>query len=112
MQSDLKRLLEEDSKLPIYEYQCTQCGHIYEVFQSAKDEPMRKCEQCLGDVTKLISNCSFQLKGTGWYLTDYARKDAGTGERKHKKTNGGGETKSSTESGDTKKESQETKQSE
>ncbi|MCX5895149.1 MAG: hypothetical protein NTZ51_04865, partial [Proteobacteria bacterium] len=67
------------------------------MFQSAKDEPMRKCEQCLGDVTKLISNCSFQLKGTGWYLTDYARKDAGTGERKHKKTDAGGETKSSTD---------------
>ena len=60
--------------MPIYEYQCTECGKIYEVFQSAKDEPLKKCKECLGEVTKLISNCSFQLKGTGWYVTDYARK--------------------------------------
>ena len=63
--------------MPIYEYQCTQCGKIYEVFQSAKDEPLKKCKDCLGEVTKLISNCSFQLKGTGWYVTDYARKEGG-----------------------------------
>ncbi len=64
--------------LPIYEYQCSQCGQIYEVFQSIKDEAMKKCKLCSGDVTKLISNCSFQLKGTGWYVTDYARKETDT----------------------------------
>ncbi|MCG6537031.1 MAG: zinc ribbon domain-containing protein [Syntrophales bacterium LBB04] len=63
--------------MPIYEYQCTQCGRIYEVFQNFKDEPLKKCKDCLGEVTKLISNCSFQLKGTGWYVTDYARKEEG-----------------------------------
>jgi putative FmdB family regulatory protein len=61
--------------LPIYEYQCTECGKIFEVFQSFKDEPLNKCNYCFGKVTKLISNCSFQLKGTGWYITDYGRKD-------------------------------------
>jgi len=61
--------------LPIYEYQCTECGKIFEIFQSFKDEPLKKCSFCSGKVTKLISNCSFQLKGTGWYLTDYGRKD-------------------------------------
>ncbi len=70
--------------MPIYEYQCTQCGKIYEVFQSAKDEPLKKCKDCLGEVTKLISNCSFQLKGTGWYVTDYARKESGKEEGKPK----------------------------
>jgi putative FmdB family regulatory protein len=64
--------------LPIYEYQCAECGKIFEVFQSFKDEPLRRCSYCSGKVTKLISNCSFQLKGTGWYLTDYARKDGST----------------------------------
>jgi putative FmdB family regulatory protein len=61
--------------LPIYEYQCTECGKIFEVFQSFKDEPLNKCKYCFGKVTKLISNCSFQLKGTGWYITDYGKKD-------------------------------------
>jgi putative FmdB family regulatory protein len=63
-------------KLPIYEYQCNQCGEILEVFQGINDGPLEKCEQCSGKVTKLISNCTFQLKGTGWYLTDYARKES------------------------------------
>ena len=71
--------------MPIYEYQCTQCGKIYEVFQSAKDKPLKKCKDCLGEVTKLISNCSFQLKGTGWYVTDYARKENGKEEGKPNK---------------------------
>lgn len=61
--------------MPIYEYQCTECGKIFEVFQSFKDEPLKKCNYCFGKVTKLISNCSFQLKGTGWYVTDYGKKD-------------------------------------
>jgi putative FmdB family regulatory protein len=68
-------LAKEEVTLPIYEYQCTECGKIFEIFQSFKDEPLKKCSHCSGKVTKLISNCSFQLKGTGWYLTDYARKD-------------------------------------
>jgi len=67
---------KEDANLPIYEYQCMACGKIFEVFQSFKDEPIAKCSYCSGKVTKLISNCSFQLKGTGWYLTDYGRKDS------------------------------------
>lgn len=67
---------KEDANLPIYEYQCTACGKIFEVFQSFKDDPLKKCNYCSGKVTKLISNCSFQLKGTGWYLTDYGRKDS------------------------------------
>lgn len=62
--------------MPIYEYQCNHCGEIFEIFQGIKDEPIKNCEYCSGKVTKLISNCTFQLKGTGWYLTDYARKDA------------------------------------
>ena len=62
--------------MPIYEYQCTECGKIFEVFQSFKDEQLEKCNYCSGKVTKLISNCSFQLKGTGWYITDYGRKDS------------------------------------
>jgi putative FmdB family regulatory protein len=59
--------------MPIYEYQCQKCG-IFEVSQRIIEKPLGKCPTCKGKVKKLISNTSFQLKGTGWYITDYARK--------------------------------------
>lgn len=60
--------------MPIYEYQCVKCGQ-FEVTQRITDKPLGRCPTCKGKVKKLISNTSFQLKGTGWYVTDYARKD-------------------------------------
>jgi putative FmdB family regulatory protein len=60
--------------MPIYEYQCPKCG-TFEVTQRITEKPLAKCPTCKGKVKKLISNTSFQLKGTGWYITDYARKD-------------------------------------
>ena len=65
--------------MPIYEYQCAKCG-TFEVTQRITEKPLGKCPTCKGRVKKLISNTSFQLKGTGWYITDYARK--GNGEAK------------------------------
>jgi putative FmdB family regulatory protein len=59
--------------MPIYEYDCPGCGHI-EAFQSIKDAPLTRCPTCRRKVTKLVSQSSFQLKGTGWYVTDYAGK--------------------------------------
>ncbi len=59
--------------MPIYEYQCQKCG-AFEVTQRITEKPLKKCPTCKGKVKKLISNTSFQLKGTGWYITDYARK--------------------------------------
>ncbi|HKY08690.1 MAG TPA: zinc ribbon domain-containing protein [Candidatus Binatia bacterium] len=59
--------------MPIYEYQCQKCG-TFEATQRITDKPFTKCPTCKGKVRKLISNTSFQLKGTGWYITDYARK--------------------------------------
>lgn len=59
--------------MPIYEYQCQKCG-TFETTQRITEEPLSKCPTCKGKVKKLISNTSFQLKGTGWYVTDYARK--------------------------------------
>ena len=64
--------------MPIYEYQCQKCG-TFEVTQRIIEKPLGKCPNCKGKVKKLISNTSFQLKGTGWYVTDYARKDKGAG---------------------------------
>lgn len=60
--------------MPIYEYECRNCG-TFEMTQKITESPLRKCPTCKGKVKKLISNTSFQLKGTGWYITDYARKN-------------------------------------
>ncbi len=59
--------------MPIYEYQCTKCGEVFEAFQKISDKPLTQCRFCNSRVEKLISQSSFQLKGSGWYLTDYAR---------------------------------------
>ncbi len=58
--------------MPIYEYQCAACGEVTEKWQKFSEAPLTVCPQCGGSLTKLISNCSFHLKGGGWYVTDYA----------------------------------------
>src|SRR5438874_2002587 len=63
--------------MPIYEYQCAKCGKTIEVIQKMSDKPLKKHEACGGALTKLISASGFQFKGTGWYVTDYARKSSG-----------------------------------
>lgn len=60
--------------MPIYEYQCSQCGTITEVLQQFSDKPRSICDQCGGKMNKLISQSTFHLKGSGWYVTDYADK--------------------------------------
>ena len=70
--------------MPIYEYECAKCGKTIEVIQSYSDKPLKKHEGCGGTLTKLISASGFQFKGTGWYVTDYARK--GSGESKETST--------------------------
>ena len=60
--------------MPIYEYSCKKCGKHIEIIQKFSDKPLRTCPDCKGRLSKLISRTSFQLKGTGWYVTDYARK--------------------------------------
>ncbi len=70
--------------MPIYEYECTKCGHQTEIWQKFSDAPITKCEMCKGKIKKLISQSTFHLKGTGWYVTDYASKSGGNGEKKGK----------------------------
>jgi putative FmdB family regulatory protein len=60
--------------MPIYEYECEKCGNIEEAFQKFSDKPLVRCKHCSGKLHKLISHSSFHLKGTGWYVTDYASK--------------------------------------
>src|SRR5205809_8127597 len=88
--------------MPIYEYQCQKCG-TFEVTQRITEKPLSKCPTCKGKVKKLISNTSFQLKGTGWYVTDYARKGQSNGDGNGSKSSS---AESKTESkGDSKSES-------
>lgn len=68
--------------MPIYEYKCIKCGEIFEAFQRINDDPLKSCKFCGGTVEKIFSQTSFQLKGSGWYLTDYARKPQASGDSK------------------------------
>jgi putative FmdB family regulatory protein len=77
--------------MPIYEYECPSCGE-FEVTQRITEEPLKRCPHCKKrNVRKLMSNTSFQLKGSGWYITDYARKGGASGP-------GAGEGKGASES--------------
>ena len=76
--------------MPIYEYECLGCGRVSEAFQKFSDAPLTTCQHCQGRLKKLISNTSFQLKGTGWYVTDYSRADGG-GAKGEKAAQGKGE---------------------
>ena len=62
--------------MPLYEYQCTSCGKIEEAIQKFSDAPLQTCRHCSGKLNKLISQSSFHLKGTGWYVTDYSKKQS------------------------------------
>jgi putative FmdB family regulatory protein len=63
--------------VPLYEYECVDNGHRFEVIQKFSDPPVEVCPKCGSPVRKVISSPAFQFKGTGWYITDYARKDSG-----------------------------------
>ncbi len=67
--------------MPIYEYECEKCGE-FEVTQRITEDALKKCPTCKRKVRKLISNTSFQLKGSGWYITDYGRGGKKDGESK------------------------------
>src|ERR1700730_5278551 len=61
--------------MPLREYQCDACGHRFEVIQKMSDPPLEACPKCGGVVRKLQAAPAFHLKGSGWYVTDYAKKD-------------------------------------
>jgi putative FmdB family regulatory protein len=61
--------------MPIYEYECHNCGKQCEVFQKINEEPLTSCVDCGGHMHKMVSRTSFILKGSGWYVTDYASPD-------------------------------------
>jgi putative FmdB family regulatory protein len=78
--------------VPLYEYQCARCGR-FEVIRKFSDEPLVTCPTCGGEIQKLLSAPAIQFKGTGWYITDYARKSTG-GEAAGKGSGEGGSSAS------------------
>jgi putative FmdB family regulatory protein len=68
------RAFVREVKLPLYEYACTQCGQRTEKIRRFSDPPLTKCEKCGGKLKQLVSSSAIQFKGSGWYVTDYARK--------------------------------------
>lgn len=86
--------------MPLYEYQCKTCREVCEVLQRAKDKPLEKCPKCGGPMIKRISSPAIQFKGSGWYITDYAKKSTEpSGAKGPKKAEPKGETKA--DSGET-----------
>ena len=81
--------------MPIYEYECAKCGRIQEALQKISEKPLARCSHCSGKLHRLVSQSSFHLKGSGWYVTDYARKKSSSSETPRKKE---GETKKASSS--------------
>ncbi len=84
--------------MPLYEYRCRKCGALFEKIQKFSDPVLTKCEECGGQIDRLISPPAIQFKGSGWYVTDYARKSGGDGgENKKTVTPSSSDSKKSTE---------------
>ena len=81
--------------MPLYEYLCDACGHRFEKFQKFSDPIVDTCPVCDGAVRKLISSPAIQFKGSGFYITDYPKKDQG-GTDKSEKSDGGSAGKATT----------------
>ncbi len=86
--------------MPLYEYLCKKCGHRFEKIRKFSDPPIKKCPECGGVVEQVVSAPAVQFKGSGWYVTDYAKKSAASGSSR----DGGSDSKSS-ESKDSKPDS-------
>jgi putative FmdB family regulatory protein len=65
--------------MPLYEYECKKCGHRFEKIQKFSDRMVKKCPECGGAVEQVISAPAVQFKGSGWYVTDYAKKSSSAG---------------------------------
>ena len=87
--------------MPIYEYECTKCGKTTEAIQRFSDPPLCTCPQCRGELHKLISMSTFHLKGSGWYVTDYAGKNQSTSTGKNAETTKTESTEKKSESSST-----------
>lgn len=81
--------------MPIYEYKCDRCNAVFEVRQKFADEPLTVHEECGGPVHRLLSAPALQFKGSGWYITDYARAGSSGSKSESKSDSAKGEAKES-----------------
>jgi putative FmdB family regulatory protein len=88
--------------MPTYEYVCKNCGHLFEIVQSMRDDPLKECPECGGELRKVFAAPSISFKGSGFYATDHGKKSkaAGDGSEGKEKTSGtGGDKKPSSDKG-------------
>ena len=85
--------------MPLYEYLCKKCGHVFEKIVKFSDRPTKKCPECGGAVEQTISAPAVQFKGSGWYVTDYAKKSQSSASSS---SDGGKDSKESKDSKDSK----------
>jgi len=95
--------------MPLYEYECKKCGHRFERIQKFSDPMVKKCPDCGGKVEQMISAPAVQFKGSGWYVTDYAKRsgpssgsESGAKSESNKDSSEGAESKNGKESKDNK----------
>ncbi len=74
--------------MPIYEYECESCHQRFEVIQKFSDRPLKKCTHCGGPIHKVLSPPALVFKGTGWYVTDYAKPERTRAQQSEKKNGG------------------------
>jgi putative FmdB family regulatory protein len=84
--------------MPIYEYVCEKCGDLTEVMQKVTDKPLKRCTKCRGKLEKIYSRTSFQLKGSGWYKSDYSGSGAGSKPKAKEEKKAEAKTETKTES--------------
>jgi len=89
--------------LPLYEYQCRKCGKRFEKIQKFSDPPLETHEKCGGAVQRLLSSPAIQFKGSGWYVTDYARKSAPSEGSSSSSSDSASKTSTETTKGDSSK---------
>lgn len=92
--------------MPLYEYECAGCGKRFELIQKFSDPPQATCRACGGSAHRLLSPPAIQFKGSGWYVTDYARRNAGPhsgrsapAEKSESKADSEGKTETKTDAG-------------
>jgi len=93
--------------MPTYEYVCKSCGHLFEIVQSMRDDPLSECPECGGELRKVFAPPAISFKGSGFYATDHGKNATKPRDDKGDKTgeSGSGDTKSGDTKGDTKKDS-------
>ncbi len=84
--------------MPLYEYRCTKCGHVFEKIQKFSDPHVSECPKCGAPVEQVISAPAVQFKGAGWYVTDYAKKSGASKSGSSDVSSSSSETKSETKS--------------